>query len=166
MKETEEGFVYPDIALSIRQPWIELVLRKIKKIEIRTWACPKKHMGKRIGLHAGKQHDDRRFAWNHFPEDEWKAIGARRGMLLGEAKMIDCVKFTCHGHFAEYRSLHLNDIDDYEDGLYGFVFGTPVIYEKPIPLIGRLNFFNIDVSDMDVDSIGGGQSELFDGQTQ
>ena len=44
-------------ALSIRQPWADLILYAGKNIEKRTWRFPDKHKGERILIHAGKQPD-------------------------------------------------------------------------------------------------------------
>jgi hypothetical protein len=149
----------PEIALSVRQPWAELLVRGIKKVEVRTWKCPREKIEKRIAIHAGKQIDNREFIWKHFPREEWREIMNRTGGFVGEASLRDCIKFTCHGHFAEYRPVHLNQIEDYEDGLFGFVFASAKKYETIIPYIGQLNFFAVNKQDINPDNIGG-QDEL------
>ena len=150
----------PEIGLSVRQPWAELVVRGIKLVEVRTWKCPREMIGKRVVIHAGKKIDSRQFIWKHFPHEEWASVMARVGGLVGEVTISDCIKFTCHGHFAEYRPVHLNQIDDYEDGLYGFVMSGAVKYDQIIPCIGRLGFFKVEKQDIEPDNVGGLQDEL------
>ena len=40
--------------ITIKQPWASLIVHGIKDIENRTWKCPKKYIGQRILIHAGK----------------------------------------------------------------------------------------------------------------
>lgn len=44
-------------ALSIRQPWLELILSGRKPVENRTWEPPERLLGQRIWLHASARRD-------------------------------------------------------------------------------------------------------------
>jgi hypothetical protein len=72
------------IALSIRQPWVELILRGIKRIEYRSQAT---HRRGRIYIYASKIPADN--------EAAWKQIGAKPGdlpigALVGTVDIVDC----------------------------------------------------------------------------
>lgn len=41
-------------AISIRQPWPELIISHGKDVENRFWRCPDKYLGKPVLIHAGK----------------------------------------------------------------------------------------------------------------
>ena len=39
-------------AITIKQPWVSLIVHGIKDIENRSWACPWKYIGHRVLIHA------------------------------------------------------------------------------------------------------------------
>lgn len=60
MKKKDAGY-----ALSVRQPWAELLLRGQKTVEYRGWALPEKFWGRWLILHASQSMSTRERALAH-----------------------------------------------------------------------------------------------------
>ena len=119
------------IALSIRQPWAELILNHGKDIENRDWLT--KYRG-RVLIHASKG-----CTFDEFEDAVMFADGVlkksvsieyekmKRGGIVGSIEIVDCVTESNSPWFF---------------GKYGFVLRDP----KPIKFIpwkGQLGFFNV-----------------------
>ena len=111
-------------ALSIRQPWADLILLHRKDIENRTWRLPSSMIGQRICVHAGKKYDEDAYWPATLPDVP--PDPDRLGAILGEITIVDCV--TTHPSLWFY-------------GPYGFVLEDPEPYRVPIPCRGSLGFF-------------------------
>ncbi|KKL68529.1 hypothetical protein LCGC14_2124050 [marine sediment metagenome] len=72
------------IALSIRQPYIELILRGIKKIEYRTRPTRRRE---RVYLYASTILADDPQSWAHLGLDPDELT---RGRLVGTVEIVDC----------------------------------------------------------------------------
>ncbi len=112
-------------AISIRQPWVALILNGSKDVENRSWPT---NIRGRVYVHAGKQVDrqalstiNRSFSFR-MPED--------LGAIVGSVEIVDCVTESDSPWFT---------------GPYGFVLANPVKFENPIPCKGQLRFFNVEV---------------------
>lgn len=120
------------IAISIRQPWANLILKGGKDIENRNWST---RVRGRVLVHAAKgctgaELDDAL----SFAE---KACGVRysvdlktieRGGIVGSVEIVDCVTQSDSPWFV---------------GNFGFVLRNPI--KLPfIPLKGHLGFFKVD----------------------
>lgn len=117
-------------ALSLSQPMAWAIFNG-KDIENRNWST--KFRG-RVIIHAAKS-----FNWEHY---NWILENVNRlalstdlpcfrsefvaGALIGEVDIIDCVK---------------NHTSLWFFGKYGLVLANAVLYDKPIPCKGMLNFF-------------------------
>src|SRR5690242_9094133 len=55
----EEGEEDPVKALTIHQPWAQLIVHEAKRWETRTWAPPRSLLGQRFAVHAGQLDSDR-----------------------------------------------------------------------------------------------------------
>ena len=108
----------PDKALSIKQPWADLILFRGKDIENRSWRLPDWMKGQRIYVHAGKKPD--------YIDDKFPIDLERHGAILGEVTIVDCVTESDSEWF---------------EGSYGFVLKDAVAYDEPIPCKGSLGFF-------------------------
>ncbi len=127
----------PTIALSIKQPWADLICFGLKDIENRDWTT--KFRGP-VLIHAGKQVDQD--ALNDLyagvcPADSLPmppTLGIKaplhRGGIVGVAEIVDCVSASASRWFM---------------GRYGFVIANakPI---KFIPCRGQLGFFRPDLS--------------------
>lgn len=121
-----------ELALSIRQPWAELILRNRKTIELRTWST--EYRG-HLWVHAGKAADlalDSRFGVSDPPR------GAFVGRItLEEISPIDASRWE------GWRSEHL-DPGSYQPGLFAWHLSSPERLIHPVPAPGRLNLFKVD----------------------
>jgi ASCH domain-containing protein len=118
-------------ALSVRQPWAELILLCRKTVEIRTWET--KHRG-RIWLHAGRHMDaklDHRFGLDNLSR------GAFVGFVdLVSIEPLDAVRWE------QWRARHL-DPGDYRPGFFGWNLDAPCRLRTPLPAPGSLGLFAV-----------------------
>lgn len=121
-------------ALSIRQPWAELILQGRKTIELRTWHT---HYRGRIVIHAGQQ----------CKEEHCRAYGLDpqklvRGALVGTVEIVDIIAFdeeSYNAHAAEHLRL-----GGWPGDLVGWRLANPLRFETPIPMSGRQGLFDVD----------------------
>lgn len=71
-------------AISIRQPFVELILRGMKKIEYRSRLT---NIRERVYLYASLRPDDNPDAWNALRK---KPGGLPTGAIVGTVEIIDC----------------------------------------------------------------------------
>jgi len=122
------------IGLSIRQPWVELILSGRKTIEVRSWRTG--HRGE-LWLHAGKAIDTKACELNGMT-----AAVLPRGALVGVGIIEDCFEFS-PSSWTQHRALHMNYID-FRPGLFGWVFAA-VRRIRPIPFVGKLGLMKLDL---------------------
>ena len=127
------------IALSIKQPWITLILAGIKNIEIRRWS--RKFTGE-ILLHSGKTIDKREEGWRLLPPS-WLEVAELRGGFVGKANVIGCKEYRSQSAFNEDCERHRNQPDWFVPPvMYGFQLAQPEL----IPFEyanGNLFFFEV-----------------------
>ena len=119
-------------ALSLKQPWAELVVEGRKKIELRKWNT--KFRGKFL-IHASKNPDI----------DAMKRFGFSKeslplGFIVGEAELINVKHYSSEEEFEKDKELHLATSDW---GNYGFVLSDVSRLDKLIPALGKLNFWDL-----------------------
>jgi len=117
------------LALSIKQPWVDLILRRIKTIEVREWRV------RRIGailIHASKTID-------------WKSVelfgyhdvrSLPRGGLLAVTEILEVIEFTRESWLdlmPRHRVVH----PPVREPLYGAVLGQIVPLRQRIPCSGK-----------------------------
>jgi hypothetical protein len=114
-------------ALSLKQPFAELVVDGRKKIELRNWKT--KFRGE-FFIHASKNPDKesmQRFGFTNLP----------LGFLVGKANLIDVKTYENEEEQEKDRELHLASSSW---GKNGFILENPMRID-PIPFKGQLNFF-------------------------
>jgi len=126
-------------ALSLKQPWANLVSHGLKIIEIRKWNT---NFRGPFLIHASKT-IDKTFKGGH--------VGLEpRGELIAIAKLVHVVKYDDFKEWNKARQFHLNWHATPDDlPLYGFVL-TDIDLIKPIPFKGQLNFFETKLTWMDI----------------
>lgn len=75
-------------AISIRQPWAQLIVLGIKDIENRSWRT--KYRGKVI-VHASLKVDWKAVKDLGIKEKHWPIFQKNRGGIVGETEIVDCV---------------------------------------------------------------------------
>jgi hypothetical protein len=75
-------------ALSIRQPWAELILRGVKAVEARPMRTHKK--GERVFIYAGLQRIEKDEQSRIAAEFEMNVDALPRGVLVGTVEIVGC----------------------------------------------------------------------------
>jgi hypothetical protein len=123
----DSGFEWP--AVSVRQPWANLLIDGRKSIEIRTWAPD--YRG-RLWLHAGIKTDpelERRFGL----EDAYK------GGFIGSIQLEAVVALT-DARWQQWLARHLST-ERYQDGMLAWLMESPRRFKAPVPARGQLGLF-------------------------
>ena len=116
-------------ALSIKQPFAELILQGKKKIELRKWNT--KFRGE-FYIHASKIPDKKameKFNFDNLP----------LGFIVGKAKLIEVKKYNNEKEHKKDKNLHLASNFF---GNYGFIL-KDVKRIKPINYKGQLGFWEV-----------------------
>ena len=114
-------------ALSIKQPFAELILQGRKKIEIRRWNT---NFRGQFLIHSSKNPDEKAmqiFGFNDLP----------CGFIVGKAELADVKHYQNEKEFNKDKDLHLASP---EWGMYGFILKNPKKI-KPIRCRGNLGFW-------------------------
>jgi hypothetical protein len=119
-------------ALSLKQPWAELVLQKRKTIETRTWNT--KFRGAFL-IHASKQVDARAMK-------EFGFTALPMGCIVGRAELVDVKPYYTRESFEADAKHHEVRYFDWHKTRYGFILRN-VERCKPVPQRGALNFFEV-----------------------
>lgn len=119
-------------ALSLKQPFAELILQGKKRIELRKWNT--KFRGEFL-IHASKTPDKKameKFGFKELP----------LGCIIGKATLIDVKKYNDESEHNKDKDLHLASL---YWGNYGFIL-KDVKRIKEIPCNGKLGFWELDIS--------------------
>jgi hypothetical protein len=116
-------------ALSVRQPWAELLISGRKSIEIRTWAPD--YRG-RLWLHTGSKAN---------PELEhlFGLEGAYKGGFIGSIRLAAVVPMTSD-RWIQWRQNHLGE-GEHLDGMLAWIMEAPQRFRAPVASSGRLGLF-------------------------
>jgi len=121
-------------AISIRQPWANLVVEGLKDVEIRTWRPQYRGV---LYVHASSSYDKvacRLLRRN--PED------LRRGAILAKCQLVDVIEYTSKRHFTRDGVRHRNPGRLYDGRQCGLVLENIEVLEEPIPCKGQLGLWN------------------------
>ena len=120
-------------ALSIRQPWADLIIQGKKTLELRNWSV--NHRGP-LAIHASQTVDE--------PACRAHGINPRHvsaGVVIGVVDLVDIIPLD-EAIFETHQQEHLST-GIFKPPLYGWQISGPKILEKPIPFTGRMGLFNI-----------------------
>ncbi len=107
-------------AITIRQPWAELIIRGDKDVENRSWRTT--HRGPLL-IHAGLAADRASCEQYRVPED------VEHGAIIGVVELVDVTRTrTSPWH---------------EDGSWGWYLARARRFRKPIPLKGKRMLFDV-----------------------
>jgi hypothetical protein len=121
-------------ALSIRQPWAELIIEGKKTLELRSWTV--NYRGP-LAIHAS-QTVEREACVAHGLQPETVTTGA----IISVVELIDVIELDEAAYFA-HRSDHL-DPDRFEPPLYGWQLTKPQALPQPRPMRGRMGLFTVE----------------------
>ena len=121
-------------ALSLKQPWAELILQGKKKIEIRKWNT--KFRGEFL-IHASKTPDDKSMEEFCFEKQSLPL-----GFIVGKAELVEVKNYRETKDSEEDKDKHLASADW---GCWGFVLQN-VERLRPIKANGMLGFWDFDYS--------------------
>ena len=128
-------------ALSLRQPWANLIVQGQKDIEIRTWKT--KFRGQFL-IHASKG-VDKEIVRIH------KVDPSPSGCIVGIAELVDVKIYECCLDFNYEKHRHMNIVCPIESlPIYGFILKNikPI---RPISFRGMLNFFETGIQEKDLE---------------
>ncbi len=114
-------------ALSLKQPWAELVLQGKKNIELRKWNT---NFRGEFLIHASKIPDKKAM-------NEFGFTNLPLGMVTGQANLIGVKRYLDEAEFNQDKRLHLATK---KFGQYGFIL-KDVKRIEPFPAKGNLNFW-------------------------
>ena len=120
-------------ALSLKQPFAELILQGRKSIELRKWNT--RFRGEFL-IHASKTVDRKsmeRFGFSELPT----------GCIVGKVTLTDVKRYLNEGEHRKDRNLHLASIFW---GKYGFVLKSPERI-PPIKVNGKLGFWDCELTE-------------------
>jgi hypothetical protein len=120
-------------ALSLKQPWAELILQGKKKIDLRKWNT---NFRGRFLIHASKNPDEKAMKKFNF-----KSLPC--GFIVGEAELIDVKNYKGNKEeFDNDKELHLATSDF---GEFGFILKNVKRISPIIPSKGNLGFWDFDL---------------------
>ncbi|MBC8446429.1 MAG: ASCH domain-containing protein [Chloroflexi bacterium] len=120
-------------ALSIRQPWAELILQGRKTIELRTWQT---HYRGRIAIHASQTVQEE--ACVAYGLDPARVV---RGALIGTVELVDILPLD-EAAWEALRDQHLS-LREFPGPIFGWRLEAPQRLSQPIPMRGRMSLFNV-----------------------
>ena len=123
----------------MKQPFAELLILGKKKIEIRGWNT---RFRGRFLVHASRIPD--MDACRRFGMDPYRLP---RGAVIGTAVLTDVKRYASYSEFRKDTEKHLafRPYYRYPRPTYGFAISDPVRFKKPVPMKGRLSFFDVNL---------------------
>jgi predicted transcriptional regulator len=118
-------------ALSMKQPWAELVVSGKKTIEVRKWNT--RFRGEFL-VHASRNTNkeaERRLGYDNLPT----------GCVIGRAEIVDVKKYKSRKEFEKDANKHFAK-EWWNPKLYGFTLKNAK-RTRPKPAKGKLNFFEV-----------------------
>jgi len=120
-------------ALSVRQPWAELILQGRKSIELRTWGTNYRGL---LAVHAGQEVNPEACAVFAL-----RPSTLARGAVLGTVRVVEMVPLDQEA-WAALREQHLA-LGPYRSGLVGWRLADPQRLPQPVVLPGRMGLFDV-----------------------
>ncbi len=123
------------LALSIKHPWVALILRGEKTIEVREWRVRRSGA---ILIHASKTIDWKTVELFGYHD----VLNLPRGALLAVAEISDVIEFT-RENWLDLMPRHRVVHPPVREPLYGVVLGQIVPLSQKIPCSGKTMLFPV-----------------------
>lgn len=125
-------------AISLHQPWAELIALKLKRHETRSWRYPARLEGQRIVIHAAKRPIRRQ---DIAPElwERLKSIDLAFGAYLVTARLAGC--FPTESAVPKSRLDYL--AGDWSPGRFAWALEDIRRLPNPIPATGRQSLWSV-----------------------
>lgn len=137
-------------AITIKQPWAQLICSGIKPIENRTWAT--KYRG-RVLIHASakpvKPNPLGFVQWNSLSPDQKLLLRSNtlsNSAIIGSVEIVDCVinHPSIWAEKTDYVEMNLQGLGP----VYNWVLANPVLFAKPITNVkGKLSFWEYGLTE-------------------
>lgn len=134
MKNMEESGWQKIKALSLKQPFADLIVIGKKTIELRSWNT--KVRGDFL-VHASLTPIKSQYVKFGYKLDELP-----RGCIVGKATIIDVKHYDITEQWEADAHKHYAGLE-FAASDYGYILTNAVKFEKPIPVAGQLNFFDL-----------------------
>ena len=123
--------------LSLKQPFAELLVSCKKTIEVRSWNT---NFRGQFLVHASKNTNEE--ACKRLKMDHAKLV---TGAIVGEANLYDVIFYGNKNSFVKDKDKHFAG-SNYEKPKYGFLVNHTKRFDIPIPISGKLGFFNVELN--------------------
>lgn len=122
----------PTVALTVHQPWAQLIVDGRKTVELRRWDTP--YRG-RFWLHAGLK---------DLPslDVQFGVSEPTRGAFVGSVELAG-ITVLDRARWESWRPRHL-DPGPYQPGYFAWTLTNPRPLRQPVIARGRLNLFTVD----------------------
>src|SRR5689334_8116307 len=120
-------------ALTIRQPWAELIVSGQRAFEVRSW---KPDYTGWILVHAGKRLDEEAMRRLNI-----RAHDLALGAIIGKVRIDACIEFT-EQSWENLRPQHM-EWSAYRPGMFGWHLSEATKFQQPISWSGSLGLFEI-----------------------
>ena len=126
----------PMKCISLKQPYAEFLAIGKKTIETRRWST--KFRGSFL-IHASRTVDFE--ACKHYNTDRDKII---KGAIIGKAVIYDVKEYQNTIEFESDKNKHLS-LNEFVNNkhLYGFLIKDAIKFDKPVPYLGKMGFFEV-----------------------
>lgn len=137
--------------ITIKQPWASLICQGIKDIENRTWAT--KFRG-RVLVHAAAKSwrwsqvlsyisDEMAWALHKNGASKKWLDSLETGAIIGSVEIVDCVINHASIWAEKSKQAQMGKlVIQQEKTTYNWVLANPIRFPKPIPIKGRLGFWD------------------------
>lgn len=119
------------LALSVRQPWAEMIISGRKPIEVRTWQ--RSYRG-RIWIHAGREKDEALELLFGYRE-------LFRGGYVGSAE-VTSIEYIDNHRWEAWREMH-HDRGPFQPNLFAWVLAHPRRLPSPVPAKGDVGLYTV-----------------------
>lgn len=133
-------------ALTIAQPWAQLLVLGVKQYETRTWRTS--HRGPLL-IHAGRKLTrSQSKLWEEEPLRTLlpglgfaRARDLPRGAILGTVEVLDCIDVDA---LFEDLSEQERALGDFRPGRWAWMVGERHLFEAPLPCRGHRGLFELE----------------------